>query len=675
MRILTGSVLALLVGGVAYMNLTTPPMDDAVEPPAGGAAQGAAEQGRADDTTTGAAGEDLLGLGAGRGSGSTEAAGAPEAADAERVSIVPVIASEGGAASAVDRIALGGPGLERSTGPSPAAERAPGELVPKLESFDPARDIARAREGAPNPADVASSPEGARTPGQLALDDLLGAGPKRSGAGAQDAPKVGAAGGRAPVTGRVVTSLGAVLTGVQLEVVPQGDNEVVAAAATDDVGVFSFTGIEPGLYQLRVVPGSVPGGYVAPWYPDLCRGAAMPLGVGSPCFAVLADGSANTNDIVLVRPGSVAGRVYGGDGAPASDALVRLAADAPGLETCRVVTQTDARGDYRFEVAPGKYRLEVGFRPDGPNRGLPAFEPRALIVAEGEAATMPTLRATALTAAAEQPLEAPPSNGAAPAAGLAARTEPVAPSQRASRSGLVAVDLFGRVLSTFGEPLSGVEVLVLEGGSSAARGVATTDVDGEWSISGATGADLRIVARGERLLASSDPQAIVVQEGQRRVRVPDLLVEVRRVFQLEGQVVVADEELDAYHDELIARMGKGAALDPDQVRRAYMRGLRLEQRTVGSRRGRMLRINEDGSFAWSCALPADDVEFILEARGLRTGGRASKTRLVVTPAGDRTVRAVLPFPARETIELAPETGSPAEVERPIAVQLPEEGGA
>ncbi len=638
MRVLTGSVLALLVGGVAYMNLTTPPPGEQVGQ--GAAVPDGATPSQPADTVGGAGKAQPAAIAADNTLTPAEGESGDDGGDGG-IAIVPLRTGSGDEQAALDRIALDGPGLERS--------------APKLADFDPIRDRARssADESAPEAGSDTTASEG-----EAVLEDLLGVGrPRNAEPVAATGEPVAAAPGTVAV--RVTDTGSAPLAGITVAVVEQGEASPLVTGATDADGRVQLAGLEPGLYQLQVPSAGLPDGWLAPWYADLCRGAATPAGIGTPCFVVLADGSSQAQELALVRAGRVQGEVFGRDGAPASDALVRVVYDAPGYESCRAITQTDTSGNYSFELVPGKYRMEVAFRSDGPNGGVPPFEPRALVVLEGERTRMAPLRAPVIvaavteTAAPEAKPEVAPSAPSLEASRPIERTaERTAANREAPRKApassagaMVELELFGRVVSNFGEPLRDVEVLLQEAASQELRASARTDSNGEWKVSGVTGKSLVAIARGERLLASSQPVAVAAQEGQRRVRVQDFVVEVRRVFQLRGRIEIAQAELVSFRDELLARVGESVELTDEHVRRAYVRGLRLEQRAVGARHGRTVAILDDGTFSWSCALPADDVEFVLESRGMRTGGRAARTRVVVTPAGDRTLEVQMPFPS------------------------------
>lgn len=684
MRLLTGSALALLVAGVVFVNLRGSPEErtDPVAPP--GSAHGA--------------------VGDANGSGATgDGARAVSHLDATRA--LDQVSEPG--------VAPEGPGRDLAALAS-AGVAATGERTHELSARPDAAESA-----APTTQDE-------RGAGEPTIADLLGVG-ERPARGGADAPAP-----RGALRGRVSDRSGAALAGVRVEVVRDCAAVPSAVMVADANGEFRADALELGTYAVRVDARTLPPGFLAPWYGELARTPAMPPGFGAPWVTVDTEGEAAVADLVLVRAGRARGRVFGRDGRPASDALVRVQAVGPGLAPCRAVAATDARGEFGLELVPGEYELEVAFRPDGPNAGAPRIRGQRLVVPEGEDVALPALRVPGTILVAEPTLPtlrtSPLDRGADGAvvalagdegaffvsteqdffapndatvvdavpgpddeAAFFAPTEPVdtAPGEDTAAEGvtlqvgdtpgsdesqelahgdgerelgasprLVELELRGRVVSNFGEPLADVEVVATEGANGEVRAFTTTDEDGQYSLVGATGAALVVVARGERLLAPSSPLAVRAEEGQRRVRLPDLLVEVRRVYRLEGRIVVAEAELTSFGSELASRLGPDARLDRDAVLRTYLRGLRLEQRRVGSRNGRPVPIAEDGTFVWSCALPADDVEFVLEARGLRLGGRASKTTLVVTPAGDRTVTVTLPFPTHDGIEVTSDDGAP-----------------
>jgi len=534
MKILTGSVLALLVGGVAYMNIARPGVDrpnDVGEAVSGGSRSGA--------RTPVAAPPDFVPL--------------PDATQ-----IVPALVGAGDARAALERIPIEGPGALGDSSAVPVlgadgVRTAPVGLAPGpsgLVPFDRERDLAAARG------------DGNQEGGSGAIPPDAGSGLPQpvDSVGSQVAPVVPdlVQGAPGELVVRATDSAGTPLDGIGFEITATQGGTFATLCATDAEGVARVADLAPGSYRMRVLPETVPQGLEAPWYAELCRGASTPHGIGSECFTVPEGGAFAPFGCVLVRAGAVAGLVTGRDGEPASDAMVRLVADGPGLELCRAIAQTDSEGLYTFVSVPGKYRLEVTFRPDGANAGAATFEPRTIVVFEGETTRMPTYRVPGV-------LE-------------------LDHVRASSGSGVAADGVLGRV-GVAGEP-----VLVPTPSTDAPRAVVST-------------------------------------------------------FQLRGRIVIADEEFEEFKSELAVRIGRGAELDLDQTRRAYLRGLRLEQRAPGVLHGRSLAIHDDGTFEWSCTLPRGDVEFVLEARGLRTGGRRTETRLVVTPAADRTMVVELPFPA------------------------------
>jgi hypothetical protein len=146
------------------------------------------------------------------------------------------------------------------------------------------------------------------------------------------------------------------------------------------------------------------------------------------------------------------------------------------------------------------------------------------------------------------------------------------------------------------------------------------------------------------LLSRPDPVRIDVPAGAARVDAGDVVVEVERLFQVAGRIDVDPAALSAFKRDLLERDPAMFSLPEYRFRRAYLRGLRLTVRQVGARRGegRPLLIDDDGSFAWSCPLPAGDFELVLEPRSERLGD-AYPAPIVrhVAPVGVRTVEVVL----------------------------------
>ncbi|MEK6608737.1 MAG: hypothetical protein AABZ30_13845, partial [Myxococcota bacterium] len=184
---------------------------------------------------------------------------------------------------------------------------------------------------------------------------------------------VGKPAGTGSLAGRVFRDIGAddhsfgrgdrPLAGWQAQLVLAGDvrGRPIAVASTDEDGRYRLLGVPPGPYELRVL---------SPLGVEYARRGGVVVAAGA-----LAD---------LDAPIDPSGVVYDSKGGrPLAGARVTLChAETPGDDReCRRVPDdallpgqqgqpTDASGYYRFDVRPGKFRLEVA--PPGPSMAFPS---------------------------------------------------------------------------------------------------------------------------------------------------------------------------------------------------------------------------------------------------------------------------------------------------------------
>lgn len=128
-----------------------------------------------------------------------------------------------------------------------------------------------------------------------------------------------------------------------------------AAVMTDASGRFSFDSLPAGSYELTAERQGVGAA---------TYGAQGPSRLGA--YLKLGEGEIRNNVVLrLVRPASLSGTVFDGDGDPLAGAeVVLMAEDYPrGTRELveRYTVQTDDRGEYRIpDVSPGRYFLVAG---------------------------------------------------------------------------------------------------------------------------------------------------------------------------------------------------------------------------------------------------------------------------------------------------------------------------
>ncbi|QDV08896.1 hypothetical protein Poly30_44510 [Planctomycetes bacterium Poly30] len=227
------------------------------------------------------------------------------------------------------------------------------------------------------------------------------------------------------------------------------------------------------------------------------------------------------------------------------------------------------------------------------------------------------------------------------------------------------VELRGRIISKWGESLPAMGVLA-ETPDGKVVEMTQTDDSGNYVLTSVpVGSVIVRVARdleinragpgGTTLLKRPEPLEILTFEGQKRVTLEDVVVDVRRVYRLSGKIKIAEEAFQEFK-KTIRPVDRGRDfLTEEQFRRAYYRGLRLVQNNRGAAaggtrpttvRGQMIPIAPDGTFVWTCTLPADDIVLVLESRsGREGGGYRGPIGIPITPAGVRPATIEITYPA------------------------------
>lgn len=159
----------------------------------------------------------------------------------------------------------------------------------------------------------------------------------------------------ATMTGGVVSqSTGGGVPGIQAELFGADDSTVaLASAVTDDNGVYTFGGLNTGIYKLRFTgAGFNPVWYEAGQTPDAATEVAVEAGQGLPPL----------NDMLIGgRPGSLTGMVIADD--PTGAVATLLVEGQIDATTEAIVAQVDvsADGSFVFESvpSPAEYTLRV----------------------------------------------------------------------------------------------------------------------------------------------------------------------------------------------------------------------------------------------------------------------------------------------------------------------------
>lgn len=156
------------------------------------------------------------------------------------------------------------------------------------------------------------------------------------------------------VTGKVVSlSTESGVAGVQAELyLAEDTNVVIASAATDDEGIFTFGSLRGGTYKLRLTgAGFAPVWYPSASTPDNAEEIPVELGAVSPLDDLVIGG----------LPGSASGRVVGTDPAGAIVSLVVNGQLEPTQQSLVAQVEASADGSFLFETVPSPavYTLTV----------------------------------------------------------------------------------------------------------------------------------------------------------------------------------------------------------------------------------------------------------------------------------------------------------------------------
>ncbi len=228
------------------------------------------------------------------------------------------------------------------------------------------------------------------------------------------------------------------------------------------------------------------------------------------------------------------------------------------------------------------------------------------------------------------------------------------------------VELRGRVISKWGESVPALSVVVESLEGRVLEATQTSD-NGQYILEDLPVGTVIVKIAGDlvlnregrygtTLLKRPVPMRVQTFSGQKRVSLKDVVVDIRRVYRLSGRIKVQPKALA----EFKASLGRGNKGQPDltetQLRRAYYRGLRLTQKNRGSQGdtknpltalGQAIQIQYDGSFVWTCPLPAEDILLVLEPRSSRkANGYAGPIGIPVTPAGVRPAELEIAYPPR-----------------------------
>ncbi len=226
------------------------------------------------------------------------------------------------------------------------------------------------------------------------------------------------------------------------------------------------------------------------------------------------------------------------------------------------------------------------------------------------------------------------------------------------------VELRGRVISKWGETVPALSVTVESSEGRILEATQTSD-NGQYILEDVpvgivivrVASNLEINRKGRygtTLLKRPSPVRVQTFEGQNRVSLKDVVVDIRRIYRLAGRIKVQPEALAEFHKSL-GRINEGQPpLTDNQLRRAYYRGLRLTQKNRGSKEGKKnpltalgqaIQIHGDGTFVWTCPLPAEDILLVLEPRSSRkSSGYAGPIGIPVTPAGVRPAELEIVYP-------------------------------
>ena len=226
------------------------------------------------------------------------------------------------------------------------------------------------------------------------------------------------------------------------------------------------------------------------------------------------------------------------------------------------------------------------------------------------------------------------------------------------------VELRGRVISKWGESVPALSVIAESLEGRVLEATQTSD-NGQYILEDLPVGTV-IVKVASNLVVNREgrygttllkrPESVRVQTfpGQKRVSLKDVVVDIRRIYRLSGRIKVQPEALAEFAASL-GRANKGQPeLTEKQLRRAYYRGLRLTQKNKGTKGdsknplkalGQAIKIQYDGSFVWTCPLPAEDIVLVLEPRSSRkSSGYKGPVGIPVTPAGVRPTELEIVYP-------------------------------
>jgi len=480
-------------------------------------------------------------------------------------------------------------------------------------------------------AQRAPSPAAHAVPASAAQDPLVAlerrAVPARAAASGATSGAAQAAQGAAPadrscrLLGSVVDERGEGVPGVELVLF---DPEVRADAwsarsgktrgfprtTSAEAGRYAFAGLDPGSHwRLEVSQGSLPPGYLVPWrgrWP-LAEGASEPpFGYDSGLVDLPQPAGSLEYDVRLFRAATVTGVVVDGSGAPMPFVTVefRTWGEIPraGVKSS---TRTDESGRYVARLHPGQYRrrLFVNRERYPPDRvALPV--PVHFEVLEGERLDL----------------------------GVAV-------------VGAAGIEVIGRIVDQWGEPVADLDVLgyyagdVPEGGPPPAWSDylcrVPSGIDGRFRLHGLAAGKVRVIAGPEdyalgreigehRLAAFADTIELELQEGEEPRDLGDLTVRVSRPFTLRGAVVFPRS---ARGEEVLVRFDflEGERELPERRHEYYRKSVPQSFELS----------HEENLFEWKCECPFPPVLLRVLRRG--SEGSVELRRSVVQPVRDEVV--------------------------------------
>lgn len=487
------------------------------------------------------------------------------------------------------------------------------------------------------------------------------------------------------IAGRVTDAGGEPTPAVKVEAYDLSTGSLAASATSGRDGRFTMEGLSESKLALRVVADSVPLGIAGPVGQEACRLGDEPLGFGAVCVTPSAHAAASAS-IVLPYSSGVQGTIVGDGGKVMGGAVVRAVSTVEGFTHVKSLTTTDPEGFFFLNLVPGPYELQIA-PPPSAKRERPRRMP--IEAQAGSAILMDTIdlmkslagQAAELPAAGREPaaaqvteaaakLVAPkaPSPGLGSSAGLGAPKagQTATPVSLPVSSGVSLdqgeVTLTGRVISTWGEVVDGVPVVVTDA-AGAVRAEGFTNAEGKYKLSGvpvgecilALAPNEPLRKRGSRgLIVRVRPKPVSVRSfpGQERVVVEDQVVDVAPIFRIDGKIEVSKASFEAFKADLISRHKGMEVLGDERLLRIYMRGLALVQKNTGGKgKSRPIEITPNGSFQWACSLPAEDVIFVLSPRSsVPSPAYDGPVGVEVTPAGVRTAKLTILYPPAPVVK-------------------------